>query len=70
MITNDAVFRALLAYDGHMFGIPDTLPNRVEAMRCALATTRAEVAMCETCFTTWPIVNAPAVCPACTKGRA
>lgn len=61
-----------MAFDEYMHGKEHTLPTRYEAMRQAIeaAAPPRNVAMCETCFTSWPINNAPAVCPVCNKGRA
>lgn len=71
MITASQAIAALVAYDESLYGRSGTLPQRVDAMRAAIeaATKSQGVAMCETCFTTWPIDNAPAVCPVCNKGR-
>lgn len=72
MISPRQVAVAAIAYEEAMYGVDNTTANRMHAMRAALeaATMPHGVAMCETCFTTWPINNAPAVCPVCNKGRA
>lgn len=71
MTPDERAARALYAYDVALDGKPPTLSNRIEAMRAALVagTPRQEVAMCETCFTTFPLTNAPAVCPVCTHAE-
>jgi rubrerythrin len=69
-VSPDAIFRALMAFDEAMHDKPHTLVTRYAAMRAALQTVKIASAMCETCFTEWPLMNAPAVCPVCAKGRA
>lgn len=68
---SDRVAAALIVFDVTLADMPPTFENRITAMRAALDAAdkvRQHVAMCETCFTPWPIDNAPTVCPVCTKG--
>jgi rubrerythrin len=68
---SDRVAAALIAFDVALADNAPTFESRIAAMRAALAAAdnvRQHVAMCETCFTPWPLNSAPTVCPNCTKG--
>lgn len=70
---SDRVAAALIAFDVTLADSPPTFENRIAAMRAALTAAdavRQRVAMCETCFTPWPLNDAPTVCPVCTKGAS